>query len=481
VNANDWVIVVSAPAVAPAWSGPLTAGPVALALAGLILLALAGIGFTRHHRQLHDRARTDDLTGLANRLRFLEQLGAALADPATPAAVLLLDLDRFKAVNDTLGHHAGDQLLVEVADRLRRTVPAGQLVARLGGDEFAVLIRPPADADEPARVAASLCTAVRRTMTLDGVPVAISTSIGIALAPQHGSNPARLLRGADVAMYHAKRSASGYTTYSEAQDTHSLAKLGLEAALLTAIEHRQLVLHYQPALDPATGHVHRVEALVRWQHPDLGLIPPAEFIPLAEETGLSHPLTRLVLEMALDQSAQWHTEGLDLQVSVNLSPANCIDPQLPDDLAAMLAARNLPPAALRIEVTEYAALAPSADQVLTRLHQLGVSLALDDFGTGYSSLSHLRRLPVDDIKIDRSFVAALAKDPTDTVIIRSTIDLAHGLGCTVTAEGVEDEHTLHDLHRLGADTIQGYHICRPVPPAELRRWLQQTTQVRPTA
>ncbi len=332
VNANDWVIVASTRGTPAAWSGPWAAGPVALTVAGLLALALAGAGYTRHHRQLHNRARTDD-----------------------------------------------------------------------------------------------------------------------------------------------------NATYAEEHDTHSLVKLGLEAALLTAIEHRQLVLYYQPALDPATGQVHRVEALVRWQHPDLGLIPPNDFVPLAEETGLSHPLTRLVLEMALDQTAQWHAGGLALQVSVNLSPANCTDPQLPDEVAAMLAARNLPPAALRLEVTEHAALDPSAEQVLTRLHHLGVSLALDDFGTGFSSLSHLRRLPVADIKIDRSFIAALADDPTDTVIIRSTIDIAHGLGCTVTAEGVEDEHTVHGLYRLGVDTIQGYHVCRPIPAGELRRWLQQTPQVRRTA
>jgi diguanylate cyclase (GGDEF)-like protein len=475
---GDWVVASSAPALSSAWTDPAAPGPIALIVAGLIALALAGLGFHRHRQRLNEHARTDELTGLANRLRLYERLSAALTDaPAANTAVLLLDLDRFKAVNDTLGHHAGDRLLAEIAARLRRAVEPHRLVARLGGDEFAVLIPRMRDDGEPERVASAVQRVIREPITFETVPIAVSASIGIVIAPEHGTDPNRLLRCADVAMYHAKRTASGYSTYADEQETHSVVKLGLEAALLAAIEQRQLVLHYQPIVDPGSGQVQRVEALVRWHHPELGLIAPRDFVSLAEEAGFSRELTLHVLQLALDQCAQWHADGLDLPVSVNLSSANCVDTQLPDDVSTMLAARNLPARVLRLEVTEYAAVAAEAADVLGRIRRFGVSLALDDFGTGYSSLAYLKLLSVDDIKIDRSFVAALAQDPTDTVIISSTIDMAHRLGCSVTAEGVEDEETLRALEVLGTDTIQGYHVCHPLPAEELRTWLRDQHQV----
>ena len=498
VNANDWMVAVSAPGLPRAWSAPLSAGPLGLFGAGVILLGLASLAYRRHYRYQRERARTDELTGLGNRFALQEQL----SHPARRnTAVLLLDLDRFKAVNDTLGHQAGDQLLVEVAGRLRQVTGRDHFVARLGGDEFAVLLQPP-DAerrrarawsierqpvdgqpspDEPVdggsmeaeagELAETLLAAIRRPMTFEGVPIAVSTSIGIAFACRHDGDPSRLLRCADVAMYHAKRTGAGYCVYAGDQETHSLVKLGLEASLLAAIEQGELVLHYQPIVDARAEQVRRVEALVRWRHPELGLIQPREFVSLAEDSGLARALTLHVLELALDQCAQWHADGLDLPVSVNLSPKNCVDHQLPDAVAAMLAARGLPPSVLRLEITEYAAVGAEAAEVLGRIRRLGVSIALDDFGTGYSSLAYLRLLSVDDIKIDRSFVAALAEAPTDTVIIGSTIDMAHQLGCSVTAEGVEDEATLLALALLGTDSIQGYHVCYPLPADELRRWL----------
>jgi diguanylate cyclase (GGDEF)-like protein len=398
---------------------------------------------------------------------------------ARPCAVLLLDLDRFKVVNDTLGHHAGDQLLREIARRLREALAPGKhLVARLGGDEFAVLVRDMADEREAARVATTIQQVIRGTTTVDGVAVTMSMSIGIALAPRHGNTPARLLRCADVAMYHAKRTGGGFSNYEQEQERHTPATLGLEVALLGAIERREFELHYQPSIDPATGEVLRVEALLRWRQPDVGLIPPNTFLPLAEEIGMMHDLTRHVLEMALDQAAAWRAGGLDLEVAVNIAAENCTDPDLAGDITRMLSARALPPSVLRLEVTEHAALGPHAAEMLARLRELGVGLALDDFGTGYSSLSHLKALCVDEIKIDRSFITAIEHDEADAVITRATIEMAHGLGRTVTAEGVETYDTLRILTALGVDAIQGYYLCRPLPTAELNQWLKLDHRTR---
>jgi EAL domain-containing protein (putative c-di-GMP-specific phosphodiesterase class I) len=260
--------------------------------------------------------------------------------------------------------------------------------------------------------------------------------------------------------------------YTQTQERHTPATLGLEVALLGATERREFELHYQPSIDPVTGDVVRVEALLRWRQPEVGLIPPATFLPLAEEIGMMHELTRHVLELALDQCARWRADGIELPVAVNLAAENCTDPALAGEIAAMLDARNLEPGMLRLEITEHAALAPQAGEVLARLRALGISLALDDFGTGYSSLSYLKSLPVDELKIDRSFVAAIERDESDAVIIRAAIEMAHGLGHTVTAEGVETQDALRILTGLGVDTVQGYHLCRPLPPAELAQWLK---------
>ncbi|OLB78572.1 MAG: hypothetical protein AUI14_12785 [Actinobacteria bacterium 13_2_20CM_2_71_6] len=311
---------------------------------------------------------------------------------------------------------------------------------------------------------------IRQPVPIDGVPVATSASLGIALAPEHADTPERMLACADVAMYHAKRTGSPYHLYNPEQDRDNRYRLSLESALHGAIDRGEVTLQYQPIISIASGDLIGVEALARWHHNELGPVPPDQFVPLAEQTGLIHPLTLHLLDRALRQCVEWRASGLPLRVSVNLSPLNCTDAQLPDRVEQLLAHYRLPAYALRLEITERAALEPEAQPVLARLHRLGVSLALDDFGTGYSSLSHLKVLPIDDVKIDRGFIQALTADPTDDVIIRATVLMAQALGRTVTAEGVEDVGTLRALRRLGVHTAQGYLISPALPPDELAGW-----------
>jgi diguanylate cyclase (GGDEF)-like protein len=461
--------------------------PAAFVAAGVGLLALTvflllAVGFQRQlirqaaasqHQALHD-----PLTGLPNRELFgdrVEQAIRASDRGLQPAALLLLDLDRFKDVNDTLGHHHGDLLLGEVAARLTGTLRAVDTVARLGGDEFAVLL-PDASADGAAAVAQKVRTALHQPLTLDGVGLDLDASVGIAVYPDHGGDAAELLQHADVAMYAAKQTHAGFVVYDPAVDQHSPRRLALLGGLRRALERDELVLHYQPKADLHTGQVLGAEALVRWQHPAHGLLGPGEFIPLAERTGLIHPLTRWVLDTALRQAAAWRQAGHHLSIAVNVSTRSLLDREFPDHVAERLAAWQVPAASLVLEVTESAVMADPALalEVLSRLHALGVGLALDDFGTGYSSMAYLKALPVDELKVDRSFVGQMATSSSDAVIVRSTIDLGHNLGLHVVAEGVENQATWEELAALGCDTAQGYHLGRPMPAAELERWLQVT-------
>jgi diguanylate cyclase len=454
-----------------------------IALAGFLLLAL---GYQRQlirqaaasrHQALHD-----PLTGLPNRELFADRVGQAIrtADrQLQPAALLLLDLDRFKDVNDTLGHHHGDVLLSQVAARLTAELREVDTVARLGGDEFAVLL-PDATAEGAAAVAEKLRAALHRPLVLDGVLLDLDASIGIAIYPDHGSNAAQLLQHADVAMYAAKHAHAGFVVYDPAVDQHSPKRLALLGGLRRALERDELILHYQPKIDLHSGRVLGAEALVRWQHPDHGLLLPGEFIPLAERTGLIHPLTRWVLDAALAQAAEWHRAGHRLSIAVNISTRSLLDPAFPDQVAERLAFWQLPAGALVLEVTESAVMADPARalEVLGRLHTLGVGLAVDDFGTGYSSMAYLKALPVDELKVDRSFVGQMETSNSDAVIVRSTIDLGHNLGLRVVAEGVETQDTWERLKALGCDTAQGYHLGRPMPAADLEPWLEQTTDAR---
>jgi diguanylate cyclase (GGDEF)-like protein len=425
------------------------------------------------HRALHDA-----LTDLPNRALLQDRMEQAIRVAQrshTCLSLLLLDLDRFKDINDTFGHHAGDLLLQQVAARLRSALRAMDTVARLGGDEFAVLLS--GGDDDGTRVAAhKICAALEAPVTIEGHDLRVMASIGIALYPAHGTDFPTLLRHADVAMYAAKRQHSAYAVYDAAQDPHSPSRVALIGDLHHAVNRGALVLHYQPTVDLSTGRLSGTEALTRWPHPTDGLIAPDRFIPLAEQTGLIAPLSAWALETAVRQCRDWRRTGLDLGVAVNLSMWNLLDPQLPQTIAHLLQRYGVPAAALRLELTESALMADPARvlDVLTRLAGIGVTLAVDDFGTGYSSLAYLKRLPVDELKIDKSFVLHMAEDEADAAIVRSTIGLGHSLGLQVVAEGVENGETQQQLAAMGCDAIQGYYCSRPLPADELTRWLRET-------
>jgi len=423
------------------------------------------------HQALHDA-----LTGLPNRALLNDRLAHALAVAARERASLalfLMDLDRFKEVNDTLGHDAGDVLLREVGRRVQSALRASDTVARLGGDEFAMLL-PGADAASATEAARKILSALVEPVTLHEQVVIVGGSVGIALYPDHGENAAALLRHADVAMYAVKRGGGGYAVYNPDHDRHTPRRLTLIGALPRAIARDELRLHYQPMIDVTGRRVRMVEALARWQHPELGLLPPEQFIPLAEQTGLIVPLTRWVLDTAVRQVRAWRDDGLDLGVAVNLSARTLRDPELSAAIAGLLQAHGVPADKLRVELTESMVTAdpPTAMEVLTRLSQLGVRVAIDDFGTGYSSLTHLKRLPIDEIKIDRSFVTNMTTDSDDATIVASTIGLGHSLGLRFVAEGVEDERTWQALEALNCDGAQGFYVSHALPADELARWLR---------
>jgi diguanylate cyclase (GGDEF)-like protein len=429
-------------------------------------------------RKLRHQALHDDLTDLPNRVLLYERMEAALAAAernGEPAALLLVDLDRFKEVNDTLGHDTGDRLLEEVAARLQGVVRRGDTLARLGGDEFAVLLRGLPDRGMAAELAGRLQDAIARPFMLNGVAAVLDASIGIAHCPEHGTDVHTLVQRADVAMYDAKRSRTSIETYTSERDPYSAERLQLLGELRAAIGAGELVLHYQPKVDVASQRVVGVEALVRWQHPVHGLLGPAEFVPLAERTGAIGDLTRWVLDNALAQARAWRDAGQDLTMAVNLAAPNIADATLPDAVAALLERHGVPGDRLECEISEHTVMADPrrAMAILERLRGLGVKLSLDDFGTGHSSLSYLKRLPLDEVKIDRSFVMGMTDDDNDAAIVRTTIDLARNLGLEVVAEGVESETILRNLSDLSCDIAQGFYLSRPLPAAELDGWLAE--------
>ena len=451
----------------------------AVTLAGVTLLAAAArsqVAFRLLARMADLRrlaAATDDLTGLPNRRALYTEGHARLARPQRRRhALLMLDLDKFKGVNDSLGHDAGDQLLVQVGARLREHLRGGDMLARLGGDEFAVLLGDSGH-QEATDVALTLRAALAAPFAIEAVVLHSSVSVGIALFPDDGRDLSTLLRKADIAMYKAKASGDGVHRYGRGDYTDGAARLQLLEELRTAIATDRLVLHYQPKIDLDTGDVHAVEALVRWDHPSRGLLYPDVFLALVEEAGLMPRLTRVVLAAALDQVATWHAHGQQLTVAVNLSASSLGDVDLPDEIAAMLADRGVAPHALQLEVTEEFLMADRerARDILTRLRHSGVQISVDDFGTGYSSLSYLRDLPIDELKLDRSFVFPMADDARAAALVASIIALAHSLGLRIVAEGVETHVAYTELRRLGCDQAQGYFMSRPVPAAELDHWL----------
>jgi diguanylate cyclase (GGDEF)-like protein len=416
--------------------------------------------------RLQDTATHDTLTGLANRALLELKLSELPRTQEQPAAVLLLDLNRFKEINDTLGHSTGDRVLRVVAERLRRLAPPDSLVARLGGDEFAILLPSMAHPDSAQDLATSVAQSLRRPLTLDDIDVSADASIGIAYSGlDPDDDPSDLLRQVDLAMYEAKSKGHGVVTYTRELERGHAERLALVTDLQVALDRGELTIAYQPVLDLKTRTIARVEALSRWEHPRLGPLRPDIFVALAESTGLIHELTRYVLSTALAQTARWLEEGLDIRVSVNLSARNLADPTLPATVSQLMEKFGVSPRNLTLEITESSIIADPAraQAVLAGLSRLGITLSLDDFGTGYSSLSYLRTLPVQEVKIDKSFVFALA-DRTDTsarVLVESIIDLAHRLGLTVTAEGVEDADMLELLAGAQCDGAQGFHISKP--------------------
>ncbi|HUX69095.1 MAG TPA: EAL domain-containing protein [Cellulomonadaceae bacterium] len=458
---------------------PLDAGPVVVTSTVLVLLVL--VRMVRMVRHVHDQATTDDLTGLPNRRALYLQAAGRFADPqGHRQALLMLDLDRFKEVNDSLGHHAGDELLIQVGARLGAHLRAGDLLVRLGGDEFAIVLES-AGLDLAVAVADRLRTALSEPFAVAEVTVHSRVSIGIALFPDHGIDLSTLLRKADIAMYRSKTSDAPHT-YVGADDDRAI-RLRTVDELRTALTENQFVVHYQPKIDLNTGVVHGVEALVRWDHPTRGLLAPGSFLDLVEESGLMPALTRAVLALALDQAAAWEAQRRRMAVAVNLSASSLVDIDLPEQVTAMLTARGLPSCVLQLEITEEFLMADRdrARSILTRLRRSGVQISIDDFGTGYSSLAYLRDLPIDELKLDRSFISPMADDARAVSLVASTVALAHSLDLRLVAEGVETADTCTELARLGCDQAQGFYISRPVPADELDLWLRDRTTVDVTA
>ncbi|MFI8190519.1 putative bifunctional diguanylate cyclase/phosphodiesterase [Streptomyces sp. NPDC085946] len=468
------LVAVALLGIAPLICVVAFAQPVLLPLFAIPLIALDStlwIARARAEEQLRD-----PLTGLPNRQWLLERIWTALDDAEridARAALMLIDLDRFRSVNDTLGHLAGDRLLLQIADRLRLALPRGAEVARLGGDEFAVLL-PVADSTTSAtRIARGLVAALSSPLDLDGLTLVLEASAGVAVFPDHALDAEGLLRRADVAMYQAKRDRTGVEVYESKRDSNTPDRLGLLGDLRRALDAHEVQLHYQPKVR-FDGQVAGLEALVRWVHPERGKVPPDEFIAIAESSGLMPHLTEYVLETALAQVAEWRTQGLFVPVAVNVSPRDVHTPGFAGSVAARLARHGVPAGSLQLEITEHVLLEDPqrAADTLNALTGHGVKMSLDDFGTGYSSLVHLRRLPVSELKIDRSFVARLAVDTEDAEIVRCTVDLAHSLGLLVVAEGVEDDETWERLRDLGCDAVQGWLVAAAMPADETTAWLR---------
>ncbi len=424
------------------------------------------------------QAQHDDLTGLANRKRLVTEATAAISESlrtGEPCALFLLDLDRFKEVNDVLGHPVGDEVLCRVAHRLEDALRPGDLVARLGGDEFAVLCRRVRDAEAAVAIAQRVRGALDVELVIDGQLIDLEGSVGVALVPDHASEYEVLFSRADVAMYLAKADRTGVEVYDAARDANSTARIGLISGLRHAMEQGEIELHYQPKARLRDQTVTGVEALVRWSSPSRGLVPPDEFIPVAEQSGLMHRLTDLVLDLALAQVAAWRDAGMTVPVAVNVSFRDLLDSTLPERLQQRLERHRLDAQLLTLEITERV-LTDDMDRArltLNALRDLGVRLSLDDFGTGWSSLRLLRELPLAEIKIDRSFVSRAAVVEEDAVVVRATTRLAHGLGLHVVAEGIETAVTWQAIDDMDCDTAQGWHLARPMPSAQATRWLAE--------
>ncbi len=427
-------------------------------------------------KAMHD-ATHDSVTDLPNRVLFCDRVTQAISlsrREKKKIAIILLDLDRFKEINDTLGHLNGDRLLKLVAMRLESVLRESDTLARFGGDEFAILLTGITDDEVVSLVASKIQRSLTSPFILDELTLDVQASAGIVIFPEHGEDSDTLIQRADVAMYVAKQGNKGSVIYKKELDQHSPHRLTLMGELRQAIENDDLLLHFQPQIRASSNKPIGVEVLVRWQHSIHGLMPPDDFIGLAERTGLIKPLTRWVLKHALQKGALWHSSGLKVNLAVNLSAKNLLDPDFPEMLTGVILSTEFPKDYLLLEITETAIMADPelALDVLNRIADMGVRISIDDFGTGYSSLSYLKKLPVSELKIDKSFVKDMMSNKNDAAIVKATIDLAHNLDLEVVAEGVEDEATMEKLHSLSCDIYQGYYFSRPVPSKEIQAWFQ---------
>jgi diguanylate cyclase (GGDEF)-like protein/PAS domain S-box-containing protein len=430
---------------------------------------------TLRHQAMHD-----SLTNLPNRTLLYDRLEKAIetARPEqTMLGLMLMDLDRFKDVNDTFGHQFGDALLKQVAFRLQNQVHISDTVARLGGDEFALVLPALRDADAAANAARKILHTLEQPFVVEGQVLEVGASIGIALYPDHGTDARTLMRRADVAMYAAKQAQSGYRFHAEEQEPRDPDRLSLVVEMRHAIERGELELHYQPKLHLRSGLMTRAEVLMRWNHRKRGQLSPAMFVPLAERTGLIKSMTNWLLDHALEQCRTWQDAGAPVHLAVNISAKSLLDQSLPGQVNSILSKWDVDPRFLKIEITESSIMADPAHAlaILSMLQSMGVRLSVDDFGTGYSSLTHLRELPIDEIKIDKSFVTGMVTSDADAAIVRTVIDLGHNLGKQVCAEGVEDEATWRMLRDMGCDLAQGYWIARPMKAADLMHWLVESS------
>jgi diguanylate cyclase (GGDEF)-like protein len=467
---TTFAVLVLSPVVALVTTSAWQMMPLLL-LPLFLVYKTASISLEKEHAATHDA-----LTGLANRKLLSEEAVRVLAeaDDAEQTVVLcLIDLDRFKEINDTLGHHTGDRLLEIAATRLAGAVREGDVVARLGGDEFAVLATQTEDTDRARETAERLRSVLGEPFHLDGMMLQVEASVGVARYPHDAADIAQLLRLADVSMYQAKEARTGVELYRQDRDVHTLDRLDLLGSLRAGIELGQLEMHFQPKVSFPDGAVNGVEALVRWQHPERGLLMPDAFLDLVEQSGLMRQLTERVLAQSLRRAATWWHAGLELPVSVNVSVRDLTDVAFVEALARLLRRNQLPARALQLEITEHVLMADPARMTaaLESLGRMGVDLSLDDFGTGYSSLVHLRRLPVSEIKIDRSFVARMTVDADDAIIVRSIVELAHALGLRAVAEGVETAQTWRALQAMSCDAAQGFLISRPLADDLITDWL----------